>query len=299
MPRYPFAMIAVLLLAGCTQNAELRHQETLTTVDNGNKALSGDINTVHVELITVDNKIEKQNQTIDSLSKQLEGLNQQLLTMEEKTKQRIEEQNRKEELERQKRIEESNLTYKGKIILGSVEWVWLDSVGTHYQARVDSGATTSSLDAVDIQEFERDGKSWVRFTVPSPTNQTSDDNKDAKQENIIEAPVVRWVRIRQSNTEQAIRRPVINSWMQLGGLHQEVQFTLTDRTQMDYPVLLGRDFFKDIALVDVGQQFIQQKTTPVTTQQPLIKPKTDKQEPVIQNSVKQESTKKEPTEKQQ
>lgn len=31
---------------------------------------------------------------------------------------------------------------------------------------------------------------------------------------------------------------------------------------MDYPVLLGREFFKDIALVDVGKKYIQGKTEP-------------------------------------
>ena len=103
----------------------------------------------------------------------------------------------------------------------------------------------------DLQVFERDGKEWVRFNL----DHISDGND--KNTEIVEAPVVRWVKIRQSTTEQAERRPVIEAWVNLGQLHEKTQFTLADRSHMTYPVLLGRDFFKDIALVDVGKKYVQ------------------------------------------
>lgn len=74
---------------------------------------------------------------------------------------------------------------------------------------------------------------------------------------MVEAPVVRWVKIRQASASGPNRRPVIEAWVKLGQLHEKAQFTLADRTQMTYPVLLGREFFKDIALVDVGKKFVQ------------------------------------------
>ncbi|MEE3208742.1 MAG: RimK/LysX family protein, partial [Pseudomonadota bacterium] len=37
---------------------------------------------------------------------------------------------------------------------------------------------------------------------------------------------------------------------------QPTEFTLADRSRMSYPVLLGRSFLKDVAVVDVGQEFI-------------------------------------------
>jgi hypothetical protein len=139
----------------------------------------------------------------------------------------------------------------GKVILGEEEWVWLDSIQSFFKARIDTGATTSSLNAVDIQIFERDGKEWARFNL----NHTFEGNGDNSE--IVEAPVVRWVKVRQSTAEQAERRPVIEAWVKLGQLHEKAQFTLADRSHMTYPVLLGREFFKDIALVDVGKKFVQ------------------------------------------
>lgn len=139
----------------------------------------------------------------------------------------------------------------GKVILGEEEWVWLDSIQSFFKARIDTGATTSSLNAADIQIFERDGKEWVRFNL----NHSSDIN--SQQAELIEAPVTRWVKVRQSTTDKAERRPVIEAWVKLGELHEKAQFTLADRSHMTYPILLGREFFKDIALVDVGKRFVQ------------------------------------------
>ncbi|MGL6055670.1 MAG: RimK/LysX family protein, partial [Vibrio metschnikovii] len=43
-------------------------------------------------------------------------------------------------------------------------------------------------------------------------------------------------------------------------IHQKSQFTLADRSQMTHPILLGREFIRDIAVVDVSRQYIQTET---------------------------------------
>lgn len=48
---------------------------------------------------------------------------------------------------------------------------------------------------------------------------------------------------------------------------KKAQFTLADRSQMDYPVLLGREFFKDIALVDVGKNTSKERLSQNQSQQ--------------------------------
>jgi hypothetical protein len=73
----------------------------------------------------------------------------------------------------------------------------------------------------------------------------------------IEAPVVRYVKIRQSTNDQTERRAVIELWVKVGNIHEKAQFTLADRSQMSHPVLLGREFIKDIALVDVSKKYVQ------------------------------------------
>ena len=57
--------------------------------------------------------------------------------------------------------------------------------------------------------------------------------------------------------DQAERRAVIELWVKVGKIHEKAQFTLADRSQMSHPVLLGREFIKDIALVDVSKKYVQ------------------------------------------
>jgi hypothetical protein len=143
-----------------------------------------------------------------------------------------------------------NETRDGKLIVGETESVWLDAVNDLFPARIDTGATTSSLSAQDITEFERDGTPWVSFNM-------AHEGVDEKLP--VEAPLVRYVRIRQASAEETERRPVVELTMRLGRLSEKTEFTLTDRSQMTYPVLLGREFLKDIAVVDIARRNVQGK----------------------------------------
>ncbi|HBC34135.1 MAG TPA: hypothetical protein DC045_07425, partial [Marinobacter adhaerens] len=50
--------------------------------------------------------------------------------------------------------------------LGYVEWVVMKDTNLRLKARLDTGAKTSSLHAVNIEGFERDGEEWVSFQIP-------------------------------------------------------------------------------------------------------------------------------------
>ncbi|MCK6263628.1 RimK/LysX family protein [Vibrio sp. ZSDE26] len=144
---------------------------------------------------------------------------------------------------------EPKKTEDGKLILGDQEWVYIPGLQQSFKARVDTGATTSSVNAQDIVQFERDGKDWVKFKL--------DMGKDLSKE--IALPIQRWVKVRQSNSEESVKRPVIVAWVQVGDLKEKTEFTLTDRGHMTYPILLGRSFFKDVAIVDVSKKYVQDK----------------------------------------
>lgn len=126
----------------------------------------------------------------------------------------------------------------------------LPSIGTYLQARIDSGANTSSLSARDITPFERDGEDWVRFKLA-----LNDDDVvvDHVRDEWIEAPVERRVRIVQASGDDS--RPVISLLLTLGPLRENVEFTLNDRSHLEYPILLGRRFLLDIALIDVAETY--------------------------------------------
>lgn len=137
-----------------------------------------------------------------------------------------------------------------KIVVGRVEWLWIEAINRVYEARVDTGATTSSISALDITPFEKDGKRWVRFKL------APDDGDDSFE---VEAPLVRYVRIRQASSDTLDRRPVAALTVRLGKMTEVAEFTLTDRTQMTYPILLGREFLRDVAVVDVARENVQPK----------------------------------------
>lgn len=141
-------------------------------------------------------------------------------------------------------------TLDGKLLVGEAEWIWVDAANDAFQARVDTGATTSSISAQDITIFERNGKNWVRFFL---------SHQDAEDRIQIEAPLVRHVRVRQASADDLDRRPVVRLAVRLGDMTEKAEFTLKDRSDMAFPVLLGREFLKDIAVVDVAREYIQPK----------------------------------------
>lgn len=138
-------------------------------------------------------------------------------------------------------------TIDGKLILGRVEWVMITALRDKFKARIDSGATTSSLSSDNIQYFERDGQRWVKFLM------THDG-----QDNIpMESPLIRFATIRQASSNTPDKRPVIQLNVRIGQTTEVAEFTLTDRSSMTYPMLLGRSFLTDLAIIDVAQKFVQ------------------------------------------
>lgn len=141
-----------------------------------------------------------------------------------------------------------------KSVVGRSEWIGLPDVGTYLKARIDSGANTSSLSARDITRFERDGANWVRFRLGLSENDVA--VADVRDE-WIEAPVERRVRILQASGEES--RPVVSLMMTLGPIRESVEFTLNDRTHLNYPVLLGRRFLMDIVVIDVAESYLHER----------------------------------------
>ena len=134
-----------------------------------------------------------------------------------------------------------------KLIVGRRERIWIEELQLALPARIDTGTETSSIDARDITEFERDGKSWVRFEVPGP---------EGGELIVLERSKVRDARVLQSNTEEPERRPVIRLGIRLGDVRQLAEFTLSDRGHLDFPLLIGRNVLRDVMLVDVSGTFL-------------------------------------------
>ncbi|MFC4252164.1 MAG: ATP-dependent zinc protease [Sinimarinibacterium flocculans] len=125
-------------------------------------------------------------------------------------------------------------------IFGWLEWVAVGERGVRLKAKLDTGATTSSMTAENIEYFERDGDKWVRFDVR---------DEDLEGVEIFEAPLARHVRIRRHGGKTQ-RRPVVKLGLCVGDVYRERQFSLIDRSGFNYPVLVGRNYMRDYVLVD-------------------------------------------------
>lgn len=125
--------------------------------------------------------------------------------------------------------------------IGHVEDVRIVEGGVTFKARIDSGAETSSLGVSDLAEFQRDGKSWVRFTT---TN-------DAGRSLTLERPVIRTANLRRSGAAKQ-RRYVVLIGLCLGRVFADAEVNLADRAGMSYRMLIGRHFLAGRFVIDVA-----------------------------------------------
>lgn len=137
-----------------------------------------------------------------------------------------------------------------KMVVGDVEQVWIDPPGIPLVARIDTTMASNALLGEEIVEFERDGKSWVRFVMHA---------SDSDDPIALERRVSRHIRTVQSGGGEGTKRPVVRMRLKLGDVQDTFWFVLTDRA--DHAVILGRSFLKDIALVEVGARFVQPRAS--------------------------------------
>lgn len=130
-----------------------------------------------------------------------------------------------------------------KMIIGCDEWCAFPSLAIPaIKARVDSGAKTSSMHAINIVRFTRDDEHWVKFDV-HPLQ------KNRKVTVHCEAPLIDQ-RVIKSSSGDKEKRPVIRVPLSLGGTTWEAEVTLTNRDSMGYRMLLGREAMNGRILID-------------------------------------------------
>lgn len=132
------------------------------------------------------------------------------------------------------------------LVLGWVESAVLVEPGYELSAKLDSGAATSSLDARIIKKFRKGGKRWVRFAVTDPAS---------GEEAVLVRERVRTIGIRQHVGENQVR-PTVMVQVCVAGRLLDIEASLTDRSEFNYPLLLGRSALASFALIDSGETFL-------------------------------------------
>jgi len=134
-------------------------------------------------------------------------------------------------------------------LLGWREWVAFPEHGAMWiKAKIDTGARTSAIHARNVTHFVRHGQEWVRFTVLPWQSSTRDPVElEARLED------QRWIR---SSNGQREFRPVVLLPVQIAGVSQVVEFTLSHRPQMGFRVLIGRQALRGQFQVDPAQSYL-------------------------------------------
>ena len=143
-------------------------------------------------------------------------------------------------------------TPDGKFIFGAQEYIYVKEVNATFSARIDTGATVSSISAQNISEFERKGKKWIRFDVVTNDRTVT-----------CEAPFVRVAQVRQTQSgDNLVDRIVVRLNVKFGDYSTSTEFNLIDRSKMQHALLIGRSLLTDICVVDVSRAYVQKRADP-------------------------------------
>lgn len=136
----------------------------------------------------------------------------------------------------------------GKSVIGWREWVRMPELGAPpIKAKIDTGARTSALHAYRIRPFEKNGVAHVEFFI-HPVQRRK------KPEIRCEAPVKEQRRV-TSSTGHSEMRYVIETTAEIGVEKLMIEVTLTNRDQLGFRMLIGREAVRDKFVIDPGRSY--------------------------------------------
>lgn len=127
-----------------------------------------------------------------------------------------------------------------KPIIGRVEWVEFPNWKLKLRARVDTGAKSCSIHAINIERVTENGEVFVFFD-------TFVDEKPVR----LKSKFVKEAKV-TSTSGVSENRIIISEVMKMGKYKEEVIINLNDRTNLTYPILIGRNYLMGKFLVDVS-----------------------------------------------
>ncbi len=127
--------------------------------------------------------------------------------------------------------------------IGWLEFVEIEKGKLRLDAKIDTGADVSSINAKSIRKITRDDEEWVLIVLA---------NNNGK-EIVLEKPVIRYARIKRKQAE-SIERPVIHLEICIGNIVKTVEVNLSKRKNFKYKMLIGRNYLRGAYLVDSSKE---------------------------------------------
>ncbi|ASI92671.1 MULTISPECIES: RimK/LysX family protein [Vibrio] len=140
-------------------------------------------------------------------------------------------------------------TYNDRMIIGNLEVCSLPELGIFdLEVRIDTGAKTSSLHVDNLERFKRDGRMYVQYDLHP-------DIYHLEEIVHCESLIHDSRRIKSSNGDSE-QRCVIQTLFRLGDREWPIEITLSNRQDMSYMMLLGREAMADKVYVDPSRAFL-------------------------------------------
>lgn len=136
-----------------------------------------------------------------------------------------------------------------RVIAGWVEKVIIENQEFEVKAKLDTGAQTSSIHAINIKPYKKNKERRVEFTL------VLNDSKDNIHELKLDKPRSRKSLIKNHNGEHD-KRYVVDLEICFNGRKHITEFNLTNRDEFIYDVLLGRKFLQETAIIDSDKTFL-------------------------------------------
>lgn len=134
--------------------------------------------------------------------------------------------------------------------VGWREYVSLPKLKLHHlKAKIDTGARTSALHAFAIEEFYQRGQRKIRFAI----HPIQRDNRTVIwcTSNILDRR-----RVSDSGGHRELRY-VISTDLVIGEIRYPIEITLTNRDNMLFRMLLGRQALKNYFIVNPAKSYLQ------------------------------------------
>lgn len=147
----------------------------------------------------------------------------------------------------------------GQTVFGLSEYVYIEELGVGYKAKIDTGAESASINAINakVEESRSDDKpDMVHFDLVLPDGELR----------AVSLPLEKHIRIirRAGDMDEGDkyyhRRPVLEMTLCIGGQSHKTQVNLADRRQFSKAMLIGsRPISAFNAVVDPSVEYLQNK----------------------------------------
>lgn len=146
-----------------------------------------------------------------------------------------------------------------KLIIGASDIIDLPSLKLHnITCKIDTGADTSAIHTYQVQVILKDQVPILQFRVLDPSH-------PLYVRRVFNFKNFYQTRIRNSFGEEE-ERYVIKTKVQVFGKIYYTEFTLANRQEMRYPILLGKKFLENKFLVDVSLKNVSYNQKQITEQ---------------------------------